>query len=488
MGKKSDTKTVVWSKRKRLMFNHAGAMAKQRLKWIERNKGYHESDAAHLNFVTSINARVLDLGCGNGWLLSKISASKKVGVDLSPQMLVEATKNCPDAIFIEADVEDKMSMPAILKEGPYDYILLSDTLAYLDDIEIALSNIASLCTAETRIVISTYNHLWEPFLKAGEVLGRKQKQDFDLNWLSDDDLQSFCNLSGLEILTTEKRQLIPFHLFGLGQLVNKWIAPLPIIRAFNIRQYNVLRHLPQAKTTCPSVSVVVPVRNEAGNIESAVTRLSSFPGELEIIFVEGNSNDQSWKEIQRVKEKYLHLNIVATKQTGKGKGDAVNHAFQMARGDILMILDGDLTVPPEDMIKFYNVLVSGKGEFVNGTRLIYKMEPEAMRFLNYYANRVFAHIFSYLLNQRFTDTLCGTKVMFQRDYKKILANKSFFGDFDPFGDFDFIFGAAKLNMKIVEVPVRYRARSYGSTQISRFKHGFMLLKMVIFAFRKLKAQ
>ena len=237
----------------------------------------------------------------------------------------------------------------------------------------------------------------------------------------------------------------------------------------------------------PSVSVIVPVRNEAGNIEPAVKRLSKFPGDLELIYVEGNSSDNSWDEIQRVKAAYKDINIVALKQPGKGKGDAVHYAFQQASGDILMILDGDLTVPPEDMIKFYNVLALGIGEFVNGSRLVYGMEKDAMRFLNYYANRTFARIFSYLLNQQFTDTLCGTKVMFRRDYEKILSNKSFFGDFDPFGDFDFIFGAAKLNLKIIEVPVRYRARTYGSTQISRFRHGFMLLQMVIFAFRKLKA-
>jgi glycosyltransferase involved in cell wall biosynthesis len=188
-----------------------------------------------------------------------------------------------------------------------------------------------------------------------------------------------------------------------------------------------------------------------------------------------------------VQSKYPEVDITAVKQPGTGKGDAVHFAFQRAKGDILMILDGDLTVPPEDLIKFYDVLATGIGEFANGTRLVYGIEKGAMRFLNYYANRTFAVIFSYLLNQQFTDTLCGTKVMFKNDYRMIVANKSFFGDFDPFGDFDLIFGAVKLNLKIVEVPVRYRARTYGSTQISRFKHGFLLLKMVVFAFRKLKA-
>jgi len=476
-----------WSTRKQAMFRQAEQSAPERGRWIKKNCYYHERDAAYLNFAIAKNATVLDIGCGNGWLLSQINASRKIGVDFSPAMLSVASANCPEATFIQADIEVKSALASIHKQGPFDYIILSDTLAFLDDIETALTHVKSLCSPSTRIIISSYNQLWEPFLKFGEWVGHKQSRQFGLNWISQDDLKSFCTLAKLDILTTESHQIVPFNLFGIGHLLNKWIAPLPLIRLFNLRKYAVLRPMPKLQQTKPSVSVIVPVRNEAGNIEPAITRLSPFPGKLELIYVEGNSSDNSWEEIQRVKSTYSDVDVIALRQPGKGKGDAVHHAFQQATGDILMILDGDLTVPPEDMIKFYNVLASGVGEFVNGTRLVYGMEEQAMRFLNYYANRTFARIFSYLLNQQFTDTLCGTKVMFRRDYETILANKSFFGDFDPFGDFDFIFGAAKLNLKIVEVPVRYRARTYGSTQISRFRHGFMLLQMVIFAFRKLKA-
>ncbi|MEX2449962.1 MAG: glycosyltransferase family 2 protein [Rhodospirillales bacterium] len=185
--------------------------------------------------------------------------------------------------------------------------------------------------------------------------------------------------------------------------------------------------------------------------------------------------------------RYPNWDIKCTQQDGKGKGDAVWKGFDMARGDILMILDADLTVRPEDLPKFYRVIASEKGEFVNGTRMVYSMEGGAMRFLNYLANWTFAKIFSYLLNQRFTDTLCGTKVLRKSAYEKIKQNRSYFGDFDPFGDFDLIFGASKLSQKIVEVPVRYASRSYGTTQISRFRHGVLLLRMVVFAFFKLKA-
>ena len=469
------------------MFNHAEATADDRSRWIRKNFYYHNRDVSYLNFILSNNCSILDVGCGNGWLLNRLNANKKIGIDISPRMVEAAKSTCPDATIINADIESRSDLKLIKKHGSFDYILLSDTLAFLDDIEVGLAHINELCEPTTRIIMSRYNEIWEPFLKIGEFFGRKQRVRFDLNWISLDDVRSFCALAGIELLTKESHQLIPFHFFGIGHFINKWISPLPIIRSFNLRQYVVARKVYKNEHSKPSVSVVIPVRNEGGNIEPALKRLCKFPGELEVVFVEGNSSDNSWDEIQRVKSSYTGINIVAMKQPGQGKGDAVHHAFQRANGDILMILDGDLTVPPEDLMKFYNVLRLGVGEFVNGTRLVYGMEKDAMRFLNYYANRTFARIFSYLLNQQFTDTLCGTKVMYRRDYEKILENKSFFGDFDPFGDFDFIFGAAKLNLKIVEVPVRYRARVYGSTQISRFRHGFMLLKMVMFAFKKLKA-
>jgi glycosyltransferase involved in cell wall biosynthesis len=233
--------------------------------------------------------------------------------------------------------------------------------------------------------------------------------------------------------------------------------------------------------------VLIPCRNERGNIEAAVKRVPPFAEDMEFLFVEGHSQDGTLDEIERVIEAYPELDIKVTVQDGKGKGDAVRKGFDMARGDVLMILDADLTMPPEDLPKFYEALKSGKGEFINGSRLVYPMQEEAMRFLNLLANHTFSLIFTYLLNQRFTDTLCGTKVLRASHYRRIAENRSYFGDFDPFGDFDLIFGAAKLNLKTVEVPIRYDARSYGETQISRFRHGVLLLRMVVFAWRKLKA-
>ena len=206
----------------------------------------------------------------------------------------------------------------------------------------------------------------------------------------------------------------------------------------------------------------------------------------EIIFVEGHSTDNTWDEIQRVAKKYPDRQIKILQQSGAGKGNAVREGFAAASGDILMILDADLTMPPEELPKFYDVLASRHAEFANGVRLVYPMEKEAMRFLNMCANKFFSIAFTWLLGQPVKDTLCGTKVLFRKDYESIVANRSYFGNFDPFGDFDLLFGASKLNLKIADVPIRYRNRTYGSTNIHRWKHGLLLLRMTMFAARKLK--
>ncbi len=233
--------------------------------------------------------------------------------------------------------------------------------------------------------------------------------------------------------------------------------------------------------------MVVPARNEKGNIEPAIRRIPRLCDGLEIILVEGHSTDGTFEEMKRVQAAYPDRDIKVMTQPGKGKADAVFAAFDAARGDALVILDADLTVPPEQLSKFWEAIRSGRGEFINGTRLVYPKEQGAMRFINLMGNRFFSLMFSWLLNQRYTDTLCGTKALRRSHYQRLKAEHAFFGDFDPFGDFHLIFGAAKLNLKTVEIPIRYGARVYGQTNISRFRDGFLLLKMVRFAYLRMKA-
>jgi len=473
----------VVSNRKRLIQQQSDKLAEKRDKWINKNRYFYKNDHSYMQFLVGEGARVLELGCGTGQLLNALNPSYGIGVDISASMVSVAQQNYPNLEFIQGDLEDENFISSL--QGPFDFIILSDTIGYLDDCENAFEGLHSLCTPDTRLIISYYSWRWQPILALGERIGLKMPS-VEMNWLSTEDTMGFLQLADFEPVKREWRQLVPRSLFGLGSLINRFIGTLPFIRRLSLRNYIVARPMKEVGVNNPSTTVLIPCRNEKGNIENAVKRLPNFCDDLEIIYVEGNSQDGTLDEIHRVIKAYPDKDIKVLVQDGKGKGDAVRKGFDNARGDILMILDADLTVPPEDLPKFYRAIVTGKGEYINGTRLVYPMDDQAMRFLNFWANRTFSVLFSWLLNQRFTDTLCGTKVLTKKNYEKIVSNRSYFGDFDPFGDFDLIFGATKLNLKVVEVPIRYAAREYGETQISRFRHGWLLLKMVFFAYKKLK--
>jgi glycosyltransferase involved in cell wall biosynthesis len=307
------------------------------------------------------------------------------------------------------------------------------------------------------------------------------------NWLSSDDISNFLTLSDFQVVKEESRLLVPKNIFFLGSVINRYFGTIPGIRKMCLCRYVIARSMQKKRVKEYSTTVLIPCRNEKGNIESCVKRLPEFGHHQEIIFVEGNSTDGTREEIQKVIAQYPEKDIKLMIQDGKGKGDAVRKGFDAAKGDILMILDADLTVPPEDLPKFYRAISENHGEFINGSRLIYPMEKQAMRFLNLIGNKFFSLMFTWILNQRFKDTLCGTKVLFKKDYEKIKKNRTYFGEFDPFGEFELIFGAVKQNLKVLEVPVRYKERKYGRTNIQRFAHGWLLLKMTIFAYRKIKA-
>lgn len=478
-----------FSPRKQAIHDLAQAQAPDRRAWVKKNSSYHSEDRRYLGFLIHEGQRILDLGCGVGDLLASLKPSYGVGVDFSAHMVEEArklhpTEEFPHLQFVHGDIENPDVLAGL--EGPFDVIVLSDTIGSLDDCQALLESLHGLCKRDTRIVISYYSTFWDPILDVGEWVHMKMPQVAQ-NALSTADIGNLLQLSGFSVTKREWRQLVPFRLLGLGTLINRFIATLPFIRRLCLRNYMVACSDRHAGYESLSATVLVPCRNEKGNIEAAVKRLPRFCDDLEILYVEGHSQDGTYEEIERVIAAYPQYDIKATRQDGKGKGDAVRKGFDMARGDVLMILDADLTMPPEDIPKFYHALKNGQGEFINGSRLVYPMESEAMRFLNLIANRMFSYIFTYLLNQRYTDTLCGTKVLTKAHYQRIADNRSYFGDFDPFGDFDLIFGASKLNLKVAEIPIRYRNRNYGETQISRFRHGLLLIRMVIFAFFKLKA-
>lgn len=448
------------------------------------NAYYWNEITKYIEYFTHEDDTILEIGCGNGDLLAKVKGKFKTGIDFSEEQIKWAKEKYAHLNNIEFLVMDAND---IQLNKQYDLIIISNLIGFVGDIQKVFEQLHKVCHSRTKVIVQYYNSFWEPLIKFAEWIGIKKKAPVQ-NWLTSSDVNNLLYLAGFEVYRNSRQTLFPFYIPIFSLLINQFIAKLPFIRYFNINHFSFARLQPcLSKNNSFSVSVIIPARNEAGNIENAVLRLPKIGTHTEIIFVEGNSTDNTWEAIQQVQQKYKDTHdIKIFRQKGKGKADAVREGFQHATGDILMILDADLTVPPEDLPKFYDAIATNKGDFINGTRLVYPMEKGAMRFLNYLGNHFFSWMFSFLLEQRFKDTLCGTKVIFRSDYQKLVKNRAYFGDFDPFGDFDLLFGAHKLNLKIVEVPIRYRERTYGDTNISRFKHGWILLKMCVFASRKCK--
>jgi SAM-dependent methyltransferase len=459
------------------------AIAEGRAGWIHKNRYYTEEVQRLIKTLIPPGSRVLEVGCGLGDLLQALGMPGGIGIDISSRMIKIGRQRHPELDLRVADVE-RDSLP----EGPFDVVVLSDAVGHLDDVERALERVRPLLAPSGRIIVTYYSFLWEPVLKLAEKVGRKTPWP-DQNWLSMEDIANLLHLSGYEVVRRGTDILLPTWVPLVSLALNRVAAQLPILRESALVSYFVARPVVERSVEpLPSVSIICPCRNEKGNIREAVARTPVMGPRTELVFVDGNSTDGTVEEIGAVMAEYkgpLELRLVH-QGDGKGKGDAVRKGFDAARHDVLMILDSDLTVPPEDLPRFYKALVTGKGEFINGVRLVYPMEGQAMRFLNLVGNKFFGAALSWLLEQPIKDSLCGTKVLYAKDYRRIADNRAFFGDFDPFGDFDLLFGAARLNMKIVDLPVRYRARTYGDTKISRFAHGWLLLKMTAFGFKKLR--
>lgn len=445
------------------------------------SKHYYSLLARIYGFLIPPGQRVLEVGCGIGDILAVVKPSVGVGVDFSDAMIRLASERHPGMRFVQKDAH------ALAELGEtFDAVILSDLLNDVWDVQKVLEQVAAVSHPGTRVIINVYSRVWEVPLAFAAWLGLA-KPKLRQNWLTVEDVTALLTLTDFEVIRSWQEILMPVPIPLVSRFLNRYGAKLWPFRYFALTNFLVARpRVHHARTQLPKVSVVVPARNEAGNIPAIFQRTPELGSGTELIFVEGHSNDGTYETIEQCIRHHPERNVKLCRQTGKGKGDAVRLGFSKATGDVLMILDADLTVPPEDLPRFYETLVSGKAEFVNGVRLVYPMEDQAMRVFNFLANKFFSFAFSWLLGQSVKDTLCGTKVLWRADYEKIAANRTSFGDFDPFGDFDLLFGAAKLNLKILDMPIRYRERTYGTTNIQRWRHGLLLLRMVMFAARRVK--
>jgi hypothetical protein len=456
------------------------AEAGVRARWKKKNSYYYKKIIDTYRFLIPAGARIIDVGSGDGDLLAALKPSRGIGIDASGSFVAIARAKHPELEFVHEFAE------LFKSDEKFDYVILSGLVGYLDDVQSVLENLQKLCQPSSRIIIDYYNYLWEPVLRLASFIGLRIKGNVQ-NWLSLNDLQNLLHISGYDVVRKSRKLIFPLYIPFFSNWFNRVFSNLPLFSKLCLLNFIVARPEPQEPPPAASVSIIIACKNEKGNIQELMERIPEFPAAMEVICVDGRSTDGTRQELERVQALCPQKNIRIYDQSGPaGKGPAVRSAFAKARGDILIILDADISVAPEDTRKFYDLLLRRRGEFINGTRLVYPMEKQAMRFLNTLGNKFFSGAFTYLLDQRIKDTLCGTKALFRKDYEIIAANRAYFGDFDPFGDFDLLFGAAKLNLKIVEAPVRYYERRYGTTKIHRFRHGLLLLGMCGIAMRRLK--
>ena len=449
-------------------------------RWRRRNSGYHAWITSLHRFQIPAGSRVLEIGCGSGELLAALSPAGGVGVDISPQMIALARSRHPELRF------ERIAGEQLALGETFDYIVLSDLLPFVHDLVALFERVAAHSHPSTRVVVHSYSRLWRPAIRLAELAGLKPKKPIR-NWIAPEVIRNLLELADLEVVTETRRMLLPKRVPFLNVALNGFLGSVWPFTHLCVTYWVVARPRAQPRSE-PSVSVVCPCRNERGNVGELIGRLPMLGEPTELIFVEGGSTDGTLDEIEQQIATHSELSMKLVVQTGRGKGDAVRAGFEAAENDVLAILDGDLSVRPEDLPKFIAARAAGRGELVNGTRLVYDIEPGAMRFLNLLGNKIFRWLFQAITGQLVTDTLCGTKVLNKADYNRIAAGRSYFGEFDPFGDFDLLLGAARLNMKIVDMPVRYQPRTYGSTNISRWRHGWLLLRMTAFAFWKFRVE
>lgn len=446
--------------------------------WRNRNRTYYRLLESIYRFLIPSGKRVLEIGSGTGDLLAALRPGRGVGVDISPGMVALAQERHPELEFEVAAGELFQS------DETFDYIVFSDLVPYAHDLLGLFKNVLRCSHPGTRIILHGYSQLWRPLLHVGEVFGLKPRRP-SRSWVAPADVRNLLELAGLEAVASTRRILFPWRVPFLTLFLNGIVANVWPFSYLCLSYWFVARPRPDVSGD-ESVSVIVPCRNEAGMIAEIVARVPEMGAGTEIVFVENGSTDGTFEEMERQIGEHPEKRIAAYVQPPIGKANAVRHGFEQARNDILMILDADLTVAPEDLPQFYEVISSGRADFVNGSRLVYNLETGAMQFLNVVGNKLFSVGFSYVMDQPVKDTLCGTKVIRKRDFEAIANEGVYFSKRDPWGDFGLLLGAAQLGLRIADLPIHYGARTYGQSKMSRFKHGWVLLQMWFFGFYRLK--
>ena len=436
----------------------------------DRNAYFHWTQRALFRTYVPAGSSVLELGCATGDLLAAMEPSRGVGVDVSPGMVEKARRKYP---HLEFNVADACFLDTAER---FDCIVINNLLEHIENIQGLFRNCRRLLKPRGRILISTLNPLWSPLLRLGARFGLCTP-DCERNFVTGQDTFNLLHLNNFEVVKLTRRTLLPKRIPVLAPAINLVASQLPLLRRLCITEFLVAR--PAGSVADCSVSVIVPCYNEAGNIEACVSRVPRMGRHTEVIVVDDGSRDGTAERVRPELNPAVEVRCISY-QPNRGKLNAVRTGFDAARGDILMILDADMTVPPEDLPYFYEPLQDGLADFINGTRLIYPLANGSMKPQNFVGNKLFGVLVSWLTGIKLSDTLCGTKAFFREDYRHFPMGC------DPWGDFDWLFGASKNSRKVLEVPIHYEERRAGQSKMKALRHTWALLKASWSAFWRIK--
>ena len=375
-----------------------------------------------------------------------------------------------EILFLDLNDSKLTSLSTINKK--YQRIILTDVVENYDDVFALLNIVSNLLTIDGKLIISSINTKYLILSRTLEFLKLKDSNE-NTSYIHVKKIRNITSGVGLEYQKFYTKQLFPFSFFYVGNVINKIMEIISFQLNLGIKTYIIFR--PAIITNSKnSKSIIIPAKNEEGNLVELVSRIPKFEN-TEIIFSYGKSKDNTLKVMKQITQSNKLFKFKLVKQTKNGKANAVWEALNVVENDLIAILDADISVDPETLSDFFDIIEKNNADFVNGTRLIYDMEKNSMRFLNRIGNRFFQFFISKIIKEALTDSLCGTKVFKKSYLNDLYFWQNIFGKKDPFGDFDLIFAAAYSGQKIVEMPIVYRERKYGTTQIARFKDGFKLL-------------
>lgn len=440
--------------------------------WKRKNSYYYSNIKAFISRIFPPGSKVLEVGCGTGEILASMNPKRGVGIDISQKMVELAKQKYPQYTFIHAPIED------LDIDEKFDYVIMVDVVDHVYDVVDVFTSLRRFCHPTTRIILTTISPWWEPILSLMEKLSAKMPEG-PHNFIEKRILGNMIEMVGFSVSYSGYLLLFPKWIPILSYIMNSIGVRIWGLNRLSAVQYMIIQ--PEFKKTFDlglGCSVIIPCHNEEDNIESAVRRIPSMGKETEIIVVNDGSTDGTAEKVRALQKEISNLKLVDY-SPNRGKGQAVKQGFDAATQEVIMILDADVSTPPEELPRFFEPLNRGVCQFVNGTRMVYPMEEQAMRTVNLFFNKMFGYMMSFITQQTLTDTLCGTKALYRSDYKRMQWG------IDRWGDFDLLFGAAKMGSKIMEVPVHYLTRQSGESKMKSLKHGIHLLIACVKGFRQL---